>query len=304
MNYKIGICDADAHYSVSLMEYINTHANIPLQCAAFSNVRAISEYAETSRLDLVLLDESMECDIALPCVRMTELQSAEEGTTYIYKYQKIADIASQIMRILGVRDKGVQSELRIYGIYSPLGRCGKTSLAMGICDRYQNSLYIGLEEYCGISEEFFRGAKKLSENFLYFWLNKNEEALNCIEAAPKTKSGFTVLCGADCYQGYRLLCKGHIEWLCDVLRDKSAFNRIVFDIGTGTLSEMEILSCFDCVLLPILEDAVSQQKVRRFMDFVNGGIFAVPTKRIISIHVPPAEYDSDEMRACIETGGI
>lgn len=304
MNYKIGICDTDAHYSVSLMEYINMHADIPFQCAAFSNVRAIREYAERSRLDLLLLDENMECDLGLPCVRMTDAQVEAGSMAYISKYQRIDDIVAQIVHILGLQYGEVQSGLKIYGVYSPLGRCGKTSFAMGICERYRDGLYIGLEEYCGVPEEILTGVQNQSEHFWYFLFNKNEEVLHCIDAAPKLGSGFTMLCGTGCYQDYRLLSAEHIKWLCDVLRGRSGFRRVVFDIGTGVLTEMNILNCFDCVFLPVLEDPVSRQKINHFMNFVKGGIFPVLPERIINIRVPAVEYDSDEMRACIEDGGM
>lgn len=304
MNYKIGICDADAHYSVNLMEYINMRADIPFQCAAFSNVRAISEYAERNRLDLLLLDENMECDLGLPCVRMTNAEMETGGMAYISKYQRIDDIAAQILHILGARHTEEPSELKVYGVYSPLGRCGKTNLAMGICNRYRDSLYIGLEEYCGISEEAFGQAQRTSEHFWYFLLNKNEEVLSCIDGAPKLGSGFTMLCGPDCCRDYRLLSAEHVKWLYGILRERSAFRRVVFDIGAGSLADIEILDCFDRVFLPVLEDMVSRQKIKRFMSFIDSEMFSVSPEQIISIRVPAADYDSREMIACIEDGGM
>lgn len=300
MDYKIGICDSDSHYSLSLMDYINMHANIPLKCAAFSSCRAIEEYMRRDSLDMVLVDEHMEYDVKLPRMKMTECRAAVGEKNVIYKYQSIDDIVELLLDFLAERNHTAIQELRIYGVYSPLGRCGKTRLALGICCRHADSLYIGLEDYPQTGRDTEREIMEQSERFLYFLLSQNESILALLQAHPCVEQGFRMIYGSLLFSDGRQIGKKHMDWLCDLLRKHSDFRRVVFDIGTGTLSEMSLLDCFDCVFVPVLEDAVSRDKLRLFKKLVSEGNGAVAPHKLTDIRVPDGTYDSPGIQACVE----
>ncbi len=301
MDYKIGICDTDSHYSLSLMDYINMHANIPLKCAAFSSCRAIEEYMSRDSLDVVLLDEHMEYETKLPVIKMTGNRICAGERNVIYKYQNIDDIVKLLLDFLAERNHAAIQELRIYGVYSPLGRCGKTRLAQGICCCYPNSLYIGLEDYPRSDQNAENEIMAQSEQLLYLLLSQNESILASIRAYPCMEQGFRMIYGSRLFSDGRQIDRKHMEWLCDLLRKHSDFRRVVFDIGTGALSEIGLLDCFDCVFVPVLEDAVSKEKLRLFKELISEGNGAVAPQKLMDVRVPDGTYDSPGMRACVES---
>lgn len=300
MDYKIGICDTDSHYSLSLMDYINMHANIPLKCAAFSSCRAIEEYMRRDSLDMVLLDEHMEYDAKLPRIKMTERRAAAGGKNVIYKYQNIDDIVEILLDFLAEHNHAAIPELRIYGVYSPLGRCGKTRLALGICCCHPESLYIGLEDYPQTVQDTESEIMAQSERFLYLLLSQNESILALLQEHPCAEQGFRVIYGSLLFSDGRQIERKHMNWLCDLLRKHSDFRRVVFDIGTGTLSEISLLDCFDGVFVPVLEDAVSRDKLRLFKRLASEGNGTVTPHKLTDIRVPDGTYDSPGMKACVE----
>lgn len=300
MDYKIGICDTDSHYSLSLMDYINMHANIPLKCAAFSSCRAIEEYMRRDSLDLVLLDEHMEYDVKLPWIKMTERRAAAGDKNVIYKYQNIDDIVELLLDFLTEQNHTAIPELRIYGVYSPLGRCGKTRLALGICCCHPDSLYIGLEDYPQLGQNTGREIMAQSERFLYLLLSQNESILALLQAHPCEEQGFRIIYGSLLFSDGRQIERKHMSWLCDLLRKHSDFRRVVFDIGTGALSEINLLNCFDCVFVPVLEDAVSRDKLRLFQKLAAEENSALEPHKLTDIRVPDGTYDSPGMQACVE----
>lgn len=304
MDYKIGICDMDSHYSLSLMDYINMHANIPLKCAAFSSCRALAEYLERDRLDMVLLDEHIEYETGLPQIKMTERRMDGNQKNAIYKYQNIDDIVHALLIFLAEEKHDLLSELRIYGVYSPLGRCGKTRLALGICHCHPESLYIGLEDYPQLAETDRSEIMAVSEQFLFLLLSQNESIVDLIRSYPCTGKVFRVIYGSLCFSDGRQIERKHINWLCELLRKQALFKRVVFDIGTGTMSEPNLLDCFDCVFVPVLEDAVSKSKLQLFNELVSDGAYAVESGKLTELLVPDGTYDSPAIRACVENRGM
>ncbi len=304
MDYKIGICDTDSHYSLSLMDYINMHANIPLKCAAFSSCRAIEEYMRRDSLDVLLLDEHMEYETKLPRIKMTGHRAAAGEKNVIYKYQNIDDIVKFLLDFLAEHNHAAIQELRIYGVYSPLGRCGKTRLALGICCCHPDSLYIGLEDYPRSGQNTENEIMAQSEQFLYLLLSQNESILASIRAYPRVEQGFRIIYGSRFFPDGRQIDRKHMKWLCDLLRKHSDFRRVVFDIGTGALSEIGLLDCFDCVFVPMLEDAVSRDKLRLFKKLILEGNGAVVAQKLMDIHVPDGTYDCPGMQACVESRRI
>lgn len=306
MNYKIGICGMDSHYSLGLMEYINMHTNIPLRCTAFSSERALTEYSEKDKFDVILLDEGMaQMSVEhIPVIRLTEDRPGDMNSGFIYKYQSVEELVRCIVEHLRTV-KGISVDTqRIYAVYSPVGRCGKTRLAQGICSCYADSLYIGMEEWQHHNTAGTAGDAFAADRFIYNLLGRNPSVVDCIESYPKEPFGFRhIVCSAD-FMDNRQLEAGHIEWLCGLLRQQSAYKRIVFDINTASLSGMDVLGIFDKVLVPVLDDAASEKKLDMFRSLVGSGLYGLTSDSFLEINVPDAEYDSQAMRVCVEGGRI
>lgn len=61
---KLGICDPDIRYAVSLMNYINADIGNSFLAFAFSTRESLSEYLTGNHLDLVLVAEDWIADAA------------------------------------------------------------------------------------------------------------------------------------------------------------------------------------------------------------------------------------------------
>ena len=61
---KLGICDPDIRYAVSLMNYINADIGNSFLAFAFSTRESLSEYLTGNHLDLVLVAEDWMADAA------------------------------------------------------------------------------------------------------------------------------------------------------------------------------------------------------------------------------------------------
>lgn len=306
MNYRIGICDTDSHYSMGLMEYINMHANIPLKCSAFSSEEGMKEYVAGDNVDIIILDENMkwEEDFEIPVIRTTVHRMKEDGSRVIYKYQNAEVIVDIIIGILTKkRDASVVGQ-RVYAVYSPLGRCGCTRFAMGICCCHKDSFYIGLENYPSMLSDMNREVYLQQEKLMYYLLSKNSKLLEYMSCVERHDAGFRYITGSINFADSRQIEAQHIRWLCDILKRDKGINRIVFDVGTGSMSDISLLDSFDSIFVPVLDDVISRRKLEVFRRLVSESSCGISEDKISEVCVPDGAYDSIEMKTYVEVKGI
>lgn len=305
-SYQVAICDEEVDYSFSLMNYINGEEDYPCLAMAFTDYPALKDYCkqEENKIDLILLGSHIQQEVEevlgseneIPIVWLHEKQEVDQGAG-VYKYQSAETLLQVILEQVKPKQREEENKgdkkqtfMEVYGIYSPIGRCGKTNLAKALCS-YQKgkSLYIGMEEYGdtmdegGIGQEFLYDIKVHSDNLCTFLSNLLEDQM-----------GMTTIASPKCYLDLRQLTEQDIRWFLDQVRSRRTYQRVVFDIGTGSLFDFTILSLFDRIFIPTLEQEVAKQKQQHFLTFINQSFPSIYYKmRLLS--VPNVAYDSLKM---------
>lgn len=170
--YKVGIYDDDKAYMMSLMNHINSDRGNPFLALAFSGRDELQGYLRANSLDILLIDEKLYVDIwqelrGQRCVVLSGKRpagtdsgseiskygegwfggSAESGSLeygeqsgggnvpgVLFKYSKARDIVRAVMKYIDADVPERRRKLfRSYGVISPVGRCGKTKLAINLC---------------------------------------------------------------------------------------------------------------------------------------------------------------------------
>ena len=304
-DYRIGICDSDTGYVVSFMEYINMNDEIPFKVSAFSGVEAIAEYLEGNNLDLLLLEKKIkDYEFKVKVVGLSEFKSDYDSEDLIYKYQSIYKIVEIISRILNEGNQTIKSASYVYGIYSPLGRSGKTELAKGICNYYRESFYIGLEEYSGCFNKTYESIRyrEIYERFMYYLLSENILLADTIDELYE-ETGLKYFITLN-YMDLKEISHKHIEWLIKLLKDIGGYRRIVFDIGIGAMSDINILSEMDKVFVTVLKDKNSVNKLDMFKQIKKKKKYTLLESKINFEEVPKTEYDSKLMGEFIIRSGM
>lgn len=164
MKRIMGVYDVDPFYADRFAEFANQKETIPFTAVAFTSVARLKEYASQQPLELLLVgDEVDEAELegvkAGQIVRLSETGMAKDGSSVVYKYQSTDSVLREVMACYQVQERpmpfvmtGIRS--RIIGVYSPIGRCGKTSFALTlgqVLAREDKVLYLSLETCSGLS---------------------------------------------------------------------------------------------------------------------------------------------------------
>ncbi len=191
MEKIMAVLDVDPEYARQFAETVNERGGLPFTVIPFSRPEFLLEYAKTHEIEILLLgaevDESSLKDLSARSVvrfsegrlqvRKTEGQKDGEPDFSVYKYQSVNGIIREVMAnycrepekealvMLGKR-------AQVLGVYSPLGRCMKTSLALSLGQqlaREGRTLFISFDEFSGLSRLLAdTGMQDLSDALYFF----------------------------------------------------------------------------------------------------------------------------------------
>lgn len=243
------------------MNYINGNNTYGILALAFTQEDRFREYLENNSFDLALAVEEFDVrQVEEKVIRLCK----EEGKEGIYKYQPASDIILELQKALEKEycikkfESAEESmECRMIGVYSPIGRSGKTNLALALA-KETGSLYIGMEEYSNLVE----GRTTMSD-FCY-WIRKKEEMIvRKVEEQMMIEDEVAKLVSPLTYMDLKELTVEEYAWFFEKIKQSGKFHKVVVDIGSGSLCSYSFLGLFHQIFVPILPD-ISSEKERHF----------------------------------------
>ena len=245
---------------ISLMNHINSDRDNPLFALAFSSEGELYGYLETKTLDVLLMDENIPLDeskvpVACRMIFMTRDRvdgSEEISHNRIFKYSRVRNISSEILRYMNIDDTDRRRKLfRSYAVISPIGRCGKTNLAVSLCmnDEVRGGLYVGMEEYSA-----FHDHEDVLANVIYLVKQRSPDLTGYMEQNIVELEEYSVLGYLGSYIDALELHTEDMVWLIDEFRRWGRYTTVVFDMGQAVLKDLAILGAFDEIMVPELKD--------------------------------------------------
>lgn len=257
MAYKVCLLDSDPAYQRALMEYLNSRTTIPIQLYVFTIPAAYMAFRGHEKPHLILVGDayadwkdSEDC----PVLVLTGNREFIGQSQYFFRYQSVERLVEVIQQILGMKRRCEVETGMFYAVYSPLGRCGKTTFAKSLSRQFTNSLYVNWE---GISET--TDEDELGGWMLYCIKSRNEECLTYLQTHAVSS-----LPPPDCYEDIRQIEIEDLLWFREELKKRQLYEGVIFDIGGMVLASYAVLDAFDRIFIPTLADAVSIRKQEVF----------------------------------------
>ena len=226
----------------------------------------------------------------------------------LFKYSKARDIVRAVMKYMDAdvperrrkfgEKRFMQKLFRSYGVISPVGRCGKTKLAISLCmnDEVRGGLYIGLEEFSS-----FEDREDVVSNVIYLIKERSDGFTDYVGENTVQLDDYSVLGYMRSYLDAMELDRSDVEWMLEQLRVWGRYTTIVLDIGQAVLKDLSVLSALDVIVVPELPDEQSQEKIRTFERLLESEELGKVAKRMKRVRVPDAAPGSAEMIRFIES---
>lgn len=300
--HRIGICDRDEGYAVGLTDYI-CQADGEFSAVVFSNMDAAAEYLVKNDLELIITDDIGGCNVVrgrlsfhnVRCIYLSDRRNVgekvfpgEEGLAsgdmvvgsgdLIYKYQRLGLILEHIRKAVTANPPAIRKK-QVEAVFSPLGRCGCTTLAMALTEYMKGrGIYVGMENYSPAGIE--------GSEILYQIKEKIPEFAETVRGHITMSDGIEVLRAGSVYLDLRNVQKDDIICLSDCLLQTGIYSTVIYDLGSAVLDDLSLLECFDVIYMPILDDETSQRKLAGFESILRSLELREVMQRIIKLYVP------------------
>lgn len=284
MNQKkkniFAVCDLEVEYAYNFMEYLNQRRNLPFEVQAFTSPQILCEYAKTQPIEILLISDKAMCEEVRrmkvgKLIILTEGVHNPELDQYpsVYKYQASDSVVREVMECYGAEKAARESlpqwkrQASVIGIYSPVGRCQKTSFALTlgqILAKDRAVLYLNLESYSGFDQLLGEVWERNLSDLLYFLRQDNASIVHKLSGMIQSVQNLDFVPPA--LAPMDIQCTDVKEWLrlIDSIVSESAYEVLILDLGDCVQELYQILDVCTKVYVPVRGDSVSMAKLAQF----------------------------------------
>lgn len=272
------ICDREIRYADSLGENISVREDLAVKVYICSNLEKVLEFSEEKTVDLFIVDEAYSYKernqieakqvFVLGRGRVEDLGVEE---CQVGKYQCADEIIREIFEVYIDKTKENimrsmrKDRARLVAVYSPIHRLGKTTFAMALgkeCARKKRVLYLNLEEYAGMT-----GEEGLNLGDILYYMKQGNGNLGIrLQASIQRDEELHYLMPIPIAQDIKEVSEKEWSMLLEELVESSNYELVILDLGESVQGLFDILQQCDRIYMPVLEDHVSQSKLKQYDD--------------------------------------
>lgn len=302
MRKILAICDLEVAYATHFMEYMNNRRKIPFEVQAFTSLDKVKEVVEQLSIEILLISEralqNREKEVSgwdiQQVIVLGEGMQVEKQDEYptVSKYQSSDSVIREVMAVYAAEKKDnqtvsmIKKETKVIGVYSPVGRCQKTSFAITLGQflaKEHSALYINMESCAGFEALFEQSYDRTLSDIIYYLRQKTNTMIHHISSAVCSMENLDYLPPVIFPQDLASVTVEEWRELLQLLRQESPYEVVILDIGDGISDVYGVLELCDRVFVPEKMDVVSQAKIGQFvslLEICTGQEFASSVTRL------------------------
>lgn len=305
LNKTIVIMDSDQTYAAALMNYLNRREEIRAEVRAFSDFESLRAYfkehsagvlmiserdlkdiSEVSgwRADLIVLLTSEGTENADYCP--SDGRHQDRRVVRIGKYQpvtRLMALVDEAGREIGIRAREQEGLAEVVGVFSPVRRCFKTSLALALSRHLtsagRRTLFLSFESFfvpdclnengTVRSEDMDGGGCATLEEALYLVKSRGDGAEKAVQKLANAGGLLYMIPSENMEDRERFGQIPAEDWthLLESFRRCALLDAVIVDFDELPVSCPAILSVCDQIYLPCLPDFISEEKSAEFLQF-------------------------------------
>lgn len=300
MRRIMAIYDEDPFYAMRLSEVINRKERIPFEVMAFSSMERLKAYGREKVIELLLVSSQVAPEALKELeIKKTiflwdgETAKREEQCPSVYKYQSSDSIIREVMACYcdeaedatGTQTKAGAS---IIGIYSPIGRCLKTSLALTIGQlmaQESRTLYITLEEYSGLPILTGEDYREDLSDLMYCYSRGNHNVLR-LNSVIHSMGGLDYIPPARYPEDLSHMEAQQMAELIRWVAGEGGIDVIILDVGSYGRCVFPLLEICRKIFMPVKEDPVSKAKEEEFFSYMERSGYGELEQKIKKLSLP------------------
>lgn len=320
MKKILAVLTDEIKYAQRLCSYCNSRKSLMFTAVPFDSIKSCSDFSRRHNIELLLADgkyiggNGYEGGAALSDIRASKVisldaeydfgrafaDSERSAISGVSKYQPAEMLLREVMQ--GCDDTDIFAsgsklprQARVIGVYSPIGRCGKSSFAMTLCrvlSKRHKTLYMCLEEFSCLGSmntgDNVRGMSDAVYHMRQGTLNSQKlysviHSYCGIEYIPPISNAED----ADAVSG-----EDYVR-LTDCILRNSLYDAVVIDMNRFAGEASEISEICDIVYMPVPEDNASKAKAEAFTEYLRKHDGSGMSDKFRRISIPKSEMNID-----------
>lgn len=278
MKQIMAVYDVDPFYADRFADFVNQKEKIPFMVMPFTSFERLKTFSEENIIQILLINSALGLENIkkIPAKQVMTLSDGEvvplkEDYPSVYKYQSTDCIIREVMACYC--EQPVEEALAlaagsasIIGVYSPVSRCLKTSLALIIgqlLSKDRRVLFINLEEYSGLS--YLTGTEYKSDlSDVLYYCKQNTYNWMKLSACIYNWGGLDYIAPVRYPEDLLQIPPDELAVLLQRIARESGYEVIVVDFGQLGKYSLEPLCCCQVVYMPVKDDCISAAKLEAF----------------------------------------
>lgn len=279
---QIAICDKEQDYTRRFTQYANRYREPLFIVHGYTDIQELIKDTKEHPTDIILLSKGFAKELKrdetsgqIICLSEEEYQEENPENPEIYKYQSCPQILRKAYAIYADQtpvNLGTAlrlREMKRIGIFSPLGRTGKTSFALALgkeLAKQRRTLYLNMEEFSGFEVLYPWGDGWTLSELMYF-IKQGKKAFACkLESMIGQIGGLDYIPPVKSPVELKSIEKEDWEELLEALEKESRYEFVILDLSCGVDGLFELLELCDQIYMPHAPDETAQAKLWQYKE--------------------------------------
>lgn len=304
----MAVYDVDPFYAERFSEFINQKEAVPFMAVAFTSLARLKAFAQRQQIEILLVgdevpDQELEGLDIRQLVRLSEAAMVKAGTPAVYKYQASDSILREVMACYQTDEReeqmiAVGARSRVIGVYSPIGRCGKTGFAVTlgqVLARDSKVLFLSLEEFSGFPK-LMGSSYSGSFSDLVYYSRQGEFDRMRLGSVIYDYGGLDYVPPVAYAEDLAQMEGAEVAGLIEKIARECGYDVLIVDVGHFLRNVEALLAVCDVVYAPIKKDVVSEGKIQEWRQYLedSGRMNLWEKIRLLKLPVPQEVISAGE----------
>ena len=278
MNHVLAVCDSETEYAYQLVDYFCNKKGFPFQVQLFTSEKTLVEYARDYPVSVAIIaSKDYRGEIRENIIDYVFLLAEDNGEELpelksFYKYQSAENLMKELLEFIareGILGRSVVNgkELKLIGVYSPVGKCLKTSFSFvlgQILSKKHKVLYLNMESYSGLGKLLQKEFSTDMSELIYYLQNSVEKFVYCMGSSTIRAGELDVLPPFDSFLDFISVSKEEWISLLHEIEKSSDYEYLILDLSDAVQGLFDILRLCDVVYTLSRDDGFSLAKISQY----------------------------------------
>lgn len=282
MEKVMAVYDVEPRYADRFADVINQKEKVPFQVVAFTTLEALKEYAKGHTIEILLISSAVPKEMVreIPAGQVVVLADGEvvpapEEYPSVYKYQSTDSIIREVLAHYCEHPKTAEyvivgQKAKILGVYSPIGRCLKTSFCWTLGQQLGKTgkvLLVSMEEYSGFSRLVGEEMQSDLADVFYFYRQGNCSFAR-LSSMIYTWGNLDYIPPVRYPEDLGQITGEEMGDFLTRVAGESAYEILVVDMGNAGRQAIPMMGVCDAVYMPVKDDCVSAARLEEFEEYL------------------------------------